>query len=245
LVFVEAPRKPMIHAVVNGASFQPGPIAPGEWISLFGSSLSFQTVVADKVPLPSELGGTRVLMQIGANEPVALPLIFASINQINAQVTIEVPAGSQARIWVEGPGKQKSDTTTAKVSVAPVNPALFTYQGEVIIQNPLDGSLLSSVQPGKIVTVYATGLGEVQPPVASGVPAPFNPLAKTVNKPEVLLAGRPCEILFSGLSPGWVGLYQINLRIPPDIPAGKYNWVINQSGSSSPEYSIAISEGSS
>uniref|UniRef100_A0A7V3JA74 IPT/TIG domain-containing protein n=1 Tax=candidate division CPR3 bacterium TaxID=2268181 RepID=A0A7V3JA74_UNCC3 len=242
LVFVEVPRKPMIHAVVNGASFQPGPIAPGEWISLFGSSLSFRTVTADKVPLPTELKGTKVWIQVDNNQPLTLPFIFVSLNQVNAQFPIEVPAGSQGKIWVEGPGNQKSDSTT--FSVVSANPALFTYQGEVIIQNSFNGWLLNNVQPGQIVTLYATGLGEVQPLVASGIPAPFDPLAWTINKPEVFIGGRPCEILFSGLSPGWVGLYQINLRIPLDVPPGKQSLVIKQANSNSPEYNITISASS-
>lgn len=241
LVMIEVPRVPAIFALTNGASFTTDPVvSPGEWVSIFGS-LSYRTAVANDVPLPTELEGTRVWAQVGNNPPIALPLVFVSINQINAQFPYEIPVGSRVNILVEGPGNQKSDPVT--VTVVATTPALFAWPDRSPILADADGKLIFSVAPASVVTMYATGLGQVLPQVASGAPAPFNPLAWTVNQPQIFVAGRPCEVLYAGLSPGWVGLYQINFQIPADIPAGKQSLVISQAGTSV-EYQISISGGS-
>jgi len=241
LVLQEVPRVPAIFALTNGASFSTDPVvSPGEWISLFGRSLSFRTVTADKVPLPTELEGTKVWAQVGNNQPVALPLVFVSVNQINAQFPTEVPVGASVKLWVEGPGNQKSDSIT--VSVVAATPALFAWPDRSPILANVSGQLVFQVVPDGVFTLYATGLGQVIPQVTSGRPAPFNPLAWAVNQVQVFVAGRPCEVLFSGLSPGWVGLYQLNIQIPADVPTGKQGLVISQAGSSV-EYQITISGG--
>lgn len=231
-----------LYFVTNGASFSTDPVvSPGEWVSLFGRSLSYRTVTAKDVPLPTELEGTRVWISIGNNLPVALPLVFASINQINAQFPTEVPVGASVKLWVEGPGNQKSDPVT--VSVIAATPALFAWPDRSPILADANGQLIFQVAPGSVFTAYATGLGQVLPQVASGSPAPFNPLAWTVNQVQVFVAGRPCLVLFSGLSPGWVGLYQLNIQIPADIPTGKQSLIIQQANTSV-EYQITVSGGS-
>jgi uncharacterized protein (TIGR03437 family) len=243
LIMQEIPRIPGILALANGASFETeSVVSPGEWISPFGRSLSFRRVKADKTPLPTGLESTKVWVQAGDSEPIALPIAFASINQINAQFPYKILAGSQTKIWVEGPGSQRSEPVM--VSVVAATPALFVWPDKSPIMADLNGQMIFSATPGNVVTFYATGLGQIYPQLSSGVPAPFDQLVQTVAKPDVLLAGQLCEVLFSGLSPGWVGLYQINLVVPPDVPAGKQNLVISQAGNNSLEYNITILGGS-
>jgi len=245
----KAVQPPTLYAVTNGASFSTDPVvSPGEWISIFGHALSSQTAMAGKIPLPTELGSAKVWMQID-NTSIALPLVFVSPDQVNAQFPTEVPVGVSVKFWVQEPGNQIGylRSYSAAITVAATTPALFLRLEKLpdvqpILQRP-NGSFADSVLPGEYITLYATGLGQVSPPVASGVATPSSPLTWTANKPEVLLAGRSCEVLFSGLSPGWVGLGQINLRIPPDVPAGRQVLVIKQAGASSPEYSITVSGG--
>jgi uncharacterized protein (TIGR03437 family) len=86
-----------------------------------------------------------------------------------------------------------------------------------------NGLVVTSTNPvhrGDILTIYLTGLGAVNPPVADGVPAPLDPLSTTVVNPSVQIGGSGCPVLFSGLVPGYVGLYVLNVSVPSSTPQG-------------------------
>jgi uncharacterized protein (TIGR03437 family) len=68
--------------------------------------------------------------------------------------------------------------------------------------------------------IYLTGLGAVNPPVSDGIPAPLNPLSETVTNPAVAIGGAGAPVLFSGLAPGYVGLYVLNVSVPSGTPQG-------------------------
>jgi uncharacterized protein (TIGR03437 family) len=82
-------------------------------------------------------------------------------------------------------------------------------------------------RPGEIVILYANGLGLVQPAVSPGAPAPTMPLATTVLNPEVTIGGTQAEVLFSGLAPGFVNLYQLNVRVPESAQPGDQDVIID------------------
>jgi uncharacterized protein (TIGR03437 family) len=87
----------------------------------------------------------------------------------------------------------------------------------------VDGSLLgpdNPVNPGEVVVLYTTGLGPLSLNLRDGYGAPSNPLAYTVEPVDVFVANRQCAVLFSGLAPGFVGLYQVNFRLPTNLPPG-------------------------
>jgi hypothetical protein len=78
------------------------------------------------------------------------------------------------------------------------------------------------------------GLGQVanQPPTGSG--GPITPLARAVADVRVTLAGLPCEVQYAGLAPGFVGVYQVNLRVPENAPGGLQDLVLTAGGAVSP-----------
>ena len=90
------------------------------------------------------------------------------------------------------------------------------------------------------MVVYATGLGPLDTPQTTGEPAPFNPLARTRVVPEVTVGGKKATVLFSGLTPDLVGLYQINVTLPDPLPSGNQQLFVSANGIQSNLVTIAI-----
>ena len=83
----------------------------------------------------------------------------------------------------------------------------------------LPGASTQPARRGGVISIYTTGLGEVVPVARDGENS-LDALRETVREPRVLIGGTEADILFSGLAPEFVGLYQINVRISPDAPTG-------------------------
>ena len=207
-------ERPVITAngIVNLASYQASS-APGGLISIFGQNLGSQET-ASTTTLPTVLGGTCVTLN---NQP--LPLSLVSPNQINAQLPTGLATGKYPLV-VRSIDKKAASVTTVSATVAKYAPAVFVSGTQAAIVHK-DGSYVTKDHPAKRdedLILFATGLGSTHAPVASGVPAPASPLALT--DPVQVYFGDPrysqsaIIVRFSGLVPGFVGLNQINLRVP-------------------------------
>ena len=125
--------------------------------------------------------------------------------------------------------------------VAYSSPALFTVAnqetGKIGVKaiNP-DGTLNAVDNPvaaGAVVTLYAAGLGPVTPSFTAGQVAPPTPLYNTMTETFVNVAGQFATVLFSGLAPGTLGAYQVNMQIPASVPSGAQPILLwNQGGTS-------------
>jgi uncharacterized protein (TIGR03437 family) len=153
---------------------------------------------------------------------IAAPLLYVSPNQINFQFPTGA-AGSVAQVVVVSNGVSGPPIYAI---VAPVMPGIFTIggraatQGAVLNEDSSSNSPANPASAGSVIQIFATGLGSTDPPAIAGQPAPATPLSVTLSKPMVIVAGFTAEVLFSGLAPGSVGLYQVNARIPAGIPSG-------------------------
>src|SRR5262249_38545076 len=71
-----------------------------------------------------------------------------------------------------------------------------------------------------MVVIYLTGMGQTTPAVEAGMPAPSDPLAQTLTTASVRIGGVELPIIYAGLAPGEVGVYQINASVPRNVPLG-------------------------
>ncbi|MCX6615611.1 MAG: hypothetical protein NTZ98_05865 [Acidobacteria bacterium] len=204
--------------VVNGASFK-GPVAPGSIVSIFGANLG-ATESARQLPLPTMLGGVCVT----ANQ-TSVPLFYTSPTQINAQLPAELATG-RVTLTVRSRDTARVSSSVA-VQVNAAAPGVFTMSAEGRTQAALfhadDFTPVTPKNPGKRdkdLILFATGLGRVNPAVASGAAASDKPLSATSQEVTVTIGGHGMIVSYAGLAPGYVGLYQINLRVPGDRVQG-------------------------
>ncbi|MBZ5625266.1 MAG: hypothetical protein LAQ69_42180 [Acidobacteriia bacterium] len=229
-------KSPLVQpgGVKNAADYVSDvPIAPGTFVSIFGDNLGDSPTVASTVPLPTSLGGTTVMLG-----DRALPLLYVGKNQINVQFPYDLPLDVQHQLLVR---RQTGEQSVGQpVSYAAVQPAVYsqdsTGTGLGAVQDFKTGRLNSTAQPARaadVLIVYCTGLGTVSPPVALGGvatgPTPTDQPA-TVN-----IGGKSAQVLYSGLTPNYVGLYQINIIMPSGVPAGDHTpLTISIGGQTSP-----------
>ena len=204
---------PNPRGAVNLASYQPAVAANG-LLSIFGQNLG-ASEVAPSLPLPVILGGTCVTLN-----NVALPLFMMSPNQINAQIPPGTAAGSYPLV-VHSIARQ-AQSAAQPLAVSSAAPAVLVDSNGQLALFHQDGHYVNRDNPAnrdEPLTMYALGLGPTTGgPVAAGVPSPSSPLA--VTKGVQVFFGNPniaqaaVIVDWSGLAPGFIGLYQLNLRVP-------------------------------
>lgn len=241
--------------IVNAASFagDNAPVAPGSIVSIFGSKFISALAVPPGDPLPTSLQGVSVTFN-----GVKAPLFFVAPAQINAQVPFEI-TGPTATVQVTN---SAGVSNTQTVNISPESPAIFTVgqngvgQGVVVFANSAtivgqvkSGSDQRPAKTGDTITIYTNGLGAVTPPINDGwnscdksICAPdFSNLTlrSTTVRPVVKMGTVTVPdsmILFSGFTPEFAGLYQINLTIPDGItPSNSVPVVIQMGNTSSPQ----------
>ena len=231
--------------VVNNASFAPGttPVAPGSIAALFGSNLNDGSSVLSSSfgpdgKLLTTLGGASVTIN-----NIPSPLFYSTPGQLGIQIPTELAVLASATIQVTVSGQTSAPRTIFLEASAP---GIFTLsqdgRGAAAVLHE-DGvtpvTAPSPARPGEIVVLYATGLGTVNPPLATGAPSTGN---RTVTTPTVSIDGIPGEVLFSGAAPGFVGLNQVNVRIPASTrSASNIPVVLSIGGKQSNPVTIAVS----
>ena len=225
------------NGVVNGASFQNSPIAPGSYITIEGQNLARVTANYVTANLPLAIAATSVSFDVPlAGISVPGHISYISPTQINVQVPWEVEGNSQAQMKVITTDIASQLYT---LPLAAYGPAAFEYTGGdgQLYAAALDTSsqLITTAHPaqrGQYISLYANGLGPVNNQPASGATSPASPLAQAVSPGDisVTIGGLPAIVAFVGLAPNYVGLYQLNLVVPTDVPSGVQPLVITGNG---------------
>ena len=209
---------PVITKVVSAADFS-APVASGGLMTVLGTNLSATNQAASGSPLPTVINDSCLV--VGG---VAAPLLFVSPAQVNAQVP--ALATGKVSMTMHTPG---GISNAFSVNVLPGAPAVFhtiTIGDQTNLPTVVrfaNGLVVTSTNPvhrGDTLSIYLTGLGKVNPPVADGVAAPSNPLSETLITPSVQVGGVDAAVQFSGLVPGYVGLYLLNVTVSPSAPLG-------------------------
>jgi uncharacterized protein (TIGR03437 family) len=213
-------------SVVNGASFTAG-LAPGGIVTIFGTGLAGETTQSSTVPLPSAISGTSVTVN-GA----PLPLFFASPTQINAQLRLDQQGPAILRVTTPG------GFSEVPVQIAEAAPGIFS---PVQHANGTNVTASAPAQPGETLVVYATGLGVVDNTgLEAGQISPATPLARSTTGVMVQIGGTTVVPDFAGLTPGFVGLYQVNVKLPADLAPTSYQLRLSAKGNTSNSLSVPV-----
>jgi uncharacterized protein (TIGR03437 family) len=217
---------PQPSCVVNAASLSPrlmysepnagpGPVAPGELVTIFGSGLGpgggANAQFDGAGLLPKSLAGSRVLF-----DGIPAPLLYVSDRQVNAVIPFGTAGKQTVEMRVERDGVISE---AAILKAVPSVPGIFSRtmngRGQAAALNQ-DGAVNSVDNPagvGSIVSVWVTGLGALDPAPADGGTNRM-PLAGLLHPVTFLQNGLPVEVLYAGPAPGEVaGVYQVNFRV--------------------------------
>jgi uncharacterized protein (TIGR03437 family) len=233
--------------VVNNASYnlQSSSVAPGSIAAVFGTNLTNGTSCLPPICNPAfgsdgKLNTTMAGAQVSVNG-TPVPIFYAAPTQLGIQIPFEA-AGALATVSVSVVGQA---STPATVTLASVAPGIFTAsadgKGAGAITH-VDGSAVTTQNParaGELVILYATGLGQVAPAVATGgLPAGAS---STVAPVTLMIGGINVIPDFAGLAGCCVGLNQINVRVPLGVSSGNaVSMVLNIGGQSSNTATIAV-----
>jgi uncharacterized protein (TIGR03437 family) len=227
--------------VVDVASFTPGPVAPGSLVAAFGYFPLGMAASTSSSPWPLSLSGLS--MQFDGS--IEAPLYYVSGSQVNLQIPWELSGQTQTSLTASLNGQT---TAAQSVSLASFAPGVFgmnaqgTGQGAILDSSyKLVDSSNPAIPGSTIIQIYCTGLGPVNHQPASGAVARSNPLSDTITAPSVFIGGVSASVLFSGLAPGLVGVYQVNALVPASVPTGDGVPVfLSMSGVTSNTVTVAI-----
>src|ERR1019366_5317932 len=225
---------PYFYVVGNGVPYDMFALQDGSFTGIpndFGWLLTFRLLDAYGVPVPNTpvsfqilagggkfdaQGGDKTTDALGgAGKSLPGHFHFISPGQINVQIPWEFQGQSSVQMKVTLYGYLWGALYT--VPLATYSPGIFA------VTDGVSNAVISAANPairGGSIVIYANGLGPVDAAQSSGDPASATALTRTNMAPTVTLGGSPATLLFSGLTPGSVGLYQVNVAVASGAPSG-------------------------
>jgi uncharacterized protein (TIGR03437 family) len=203
-----------ILAILNGASYTTN-VAPGTWVSIFGTQLAPGPLAAQFVPFPVRLNNVSVTIA-----GIAAPLSYVSPTQVNALVPFEAASltGVQQATVPAIVTTPSGASPPFSLTLSRNAPAIFTKNsagtGDALVFDQYFKPV-SAVGTDAIV-MYANGLGPTNPPASTGsLGAAAEPLNRVVDPLSVDIGQNPAVVIYAGLAPGMQGIYQLNLMPSP------------------------------
>jgi uncharacterized protein (TIGR03437 family) len=230
---VDPPGPPIVNyqGAVDNATFSPTG-SPGDVMVVKGSQLSMQAPqTAPGTPLPTTLGGASVLVN-----GVSTPLYYSSSGQIAFQARADTNLGT-ALVQVIRDGQAGN---TVSMNMAPYAPGIVVVTDAAY--NVVDAT--HPIKAGSTVVFWALGLGATNPSIADGEAAPPSPPVRVTALVSVQFGleffVNSTTPSFAGLSPGSLGLYQVNATVPASTPAGTVSAWLQVAGVKSNSVMIAV-----
>lgn len=226
---------------VDAASFVRAS-SPGQIEAAFGIGFPAATnitALASTTPLPTKISNVSVRVN-----NVLAPLFFVGVGGAQGagafQINYQVPYQAQPGVAKVEVLNNDAVVTTGYLTLGATAPGVFTIsatgKGQAVALNqdfslngdPAQNPAAKPEARGRVVTFFANGPGGqfINPAngqaltPASGVPIPASPIYATAATPIVTVGGVPANVPFSGLTPGLIGLWQLNVTIPANAPVG-------------------------
>jgi minor extracellular serine protease Vpr len=230
--------------IFNAATQQAGGLAPGSYATISGSDFSTVPIIPHTTHLPISLGNVSVSFDAGGIS-VPAPISYMSFNQINIQIPWELAGQSSASVKVTYHGISGPPVT---LPLAGASPAYFEYTDSTnsqlsVVAQDLKYQLITSQHQavrGAPIVLYANGLGPVSNTPATGEQSSGTSLSQTPALPVVTIGGQQAQVLFSGLTPQTIGLYQINVMVPANAPTGLQPLTVSINGVTGKASQIAV-----
>ena len=238
---------------LGGLTDTPYYLAPGAFATLYpfnGLSLA-SGVTANGVPYPTTLAGLQVLVN-GQPSPVQ----YVSPGQINFVVPFEAPTSGTAQVamvnastsQVLGSGSMTMNVAAPGFFIISPAPGVTPAAGQIAAlncnivngacgDNTVNGTA-HPVNPGSIIQLFLTGQGSGLVPNAPPDGQGSSGQVTTASQPVVYIGGSQGAVQYSGLAPGYPGLWQINVQIPdsanlkiiPGFPNGVFPVLVDYQG---------------
>jgi len=204
-------------------------LAPGTIVAIYGSNMATVPTQPTTTPLPIRVNGTSVLMG-----GIPAPLFYVSPTQINAQIPFELDPSKEYQIIVNANGAL---STPQPLQLSAASPGLDAFpDGAIVALHSATGALVTADNParsGEYIVMFLLGMGATDNPVTTGDVSSLSTLNHALSTPTLTLGGKPVPVFFAGLTPGLVGLYQINLQIPDVDVDGNLVLTVSQNGDTS------------
>lgn len=226
-------------AVTSAASYSTAAVAPESIVATFGLNLAAGVNQASQLPLPMNLGGVTINVRDAGGVERAAPLFFVSPAQLNFQVPSGLATGSAlVESFIDG-----QIASRGMIQINPISPAIFTadssgsgYPAATLLR--YRGSDLVGVEP--VFDYDPVGKRFIGHPIDPGPAgeAIFLVIYGTgfrnhggLGSVGVRIGGIDAQVVYAGAQGDYVGLDQLNVRIPRELAGrGEVDLVLNVGG---------------
>ena len=241
-LIVPAQPLPTLAAITNAASFARGPVSPGEIVTVFGTNFGPAVLSGLRLngvgAVDTVISDTRILF-----DGIPAPMVYSSNGQLSAVVPYSVRNKNLTTVEIEYQGARSAPLT---IPVSPAAPGILTLdssgqgQGAILNQNFSINSVNNPAEPGSIISIFATGEGDTDPPGVDGKLATL-PLPRPLLPVSVLIGGLPALVTYAGGAPGALaGLFQVNAKIPDGLRRGVPATVQIRVGDATSQSNVAL-----